>query len=200
MSLLPDDQALPPYEGICRADILLVDSPAAADEALQALSAVDVLGLDTESKPTFKKGELSDGPHLVQLATDDKAYLFPVDRLPSLAGLKALLESEQILKVGFGLESDQARLKGKLGIEMRHVLDLAQVLRGKLASGKKEGMVGAKSAVARYFGRKLQKSRKASTSNWASPRLTEQQMRYAADDAQVALRIYRIACCPPVDA
>lgn len=181
--------SLPPYEGIALRDILLVDSTAADTVATQDLLAADVIGLDTESKPTFAKGEVSTGPHLVQLATDTKAYLFPVDRLPTLDGLKAVLESPHILKVGFGLESDLLRLKAKLGIESRHVLDLAHALR---ARGEKN-MLGAKAAVARYFGRNLQKSRKASTSNWAHPRLTERQMIYAADDAQVALRVYRVA-------
>ena len=191
-SAIPPDHNLPPYQGIALADILLVDSVAAAAEAFAALSVADAVGLDTESRPTFTKGEPSSGPHLVQLATDAKAYLFTVDRLPSLDGLKAILESERILKVGFGLESDLARLKSKLGIEAKHVLDLSRALR----SEGQTNLVGAKSAVARYFGRRLQKSRKASTSNWARRCLTEPQMRYAADDAQVALRVFRIARLP----
>lgn len=186
------DADLPPYEGIALADILLVDSAEAVAVALSALSTADAVGLDTESKPTFTKGEVSRGPHLIQLATDAKAYLFPVERLPSLEGLKAILESERILKVGFGLESDLVRLKSKLGIDTRHVLDLARTLRCQGHSS----MVGAKSAVARFFGQKLQKSKSASTSNWAHPRLTERQMLYAADDAQVALRVYRVVQSP----
>ena len=67
------------------------------------------------------------------------------------------------------------------------MLDLAVALRG---AGERN-TVGARTAVARYFGQRLQKSKRASTSNWAQPRLSESQMRYAADDAQVALRVYR---------
>jgi RNA polymerase sigma factor for flagellar operon FliA len=183
----PADEALPPYRGIALADIVLVDSAAADAAAARALLAADAVGFDTESKPTFAKGEVSTGPHLVQLATDDKAFLFPVDRLPSLDVLKEVLESSRIRKVGFGLDSDVARLKAKLGIDAKNVLDLAVVLRG---AGERN-TVGARTAVARYFGQRLQKSKRASTSNWAQPRLTESQMRYAADDAQVALRVYR---------
>ena len=51
--------------------------------------------------------------------------------------------------------------------------------------------LGAKTAVAKFFGQKLQKSKKISTTNWALPRLNEKQILYAADDAQVALRVYR---------
>jgi hypothetical protein len=47
--------------------------------------------------------------------------------------------------------------------------------------------------VARYFGQRMQKSRKVTTSNWANPRLSERQILYAANDAQVALRVYRAA-------
>lgn len=183
------DQLLPPYEGIALADIHLIESPEAVAAAAAALLATDVIGFDTESKPTFTKGEVSTGPHLIQLATDSQAFLFPVRYLAGLDGLKAVLESETILKVGFGLESDIARLQSKLGIELRNVFDLAKALR---RDGQKN-MVGAKSAVAHYFGRRLQKSKKASTSNWANPQLTERQMIYAADDAQVALRIFRVA-------
>ena len=52
---------------------------------------------------------------------------------------------------------------------------------------------GAKTAVAKYFGKRLQKSKRTTTSNWANPRLTERQILYAANDAQVALRVYRAA-------
>jgi RNA polymerase sigma factor for flagellar operon FliA len=45
--------------------------------------------------------------------------------------------------------------------------------------------------VARFFGQRLQKSRKITTTNWALPRLSDKQIQYAADDAHVALRIYR---------
>jgi len=69
---------LPLYPGIGLERIVLVDSEALAEVASAALLAADVIGLDTESKPTFLKGEESTGPHLIQLATDERAYLFPV--------------------------------------------------------------------------------------------------------------------------
>ena len=118
------DPCLPPYEGIGLADVWLVQSAQTAAEAFAILAAADVIGFDTESKPTFAKGEVSEGPHLIQLATDDKAFLFPVGRLPDLDAVKAILESERILKVGFGLGDDVRRLKAKLGIAPAHVLDL----------------------------------------------------------------------------
>ena len=60
--------------------------------------------------------------------------------------------------------------------------------------------VGAKTAVARYFGKALQKSKKITTTNWSLPRLSESQILYAADDAHVALRVYRLWRENPVPA
>jgi ribonuclease D len=180
------EDLLPPYDGIKLQDVRMVKSDKDAAEALNALLAMDVLGFDTESKPTFLKGEVSTGPHLVQLATDDAAYLFQIGAMPAVEVLKAVLESDAILKVGFGLADDVKRLRAKLGIETSNVLDLATALRKN-----ERNSLGAKTAVARFFGQKLQKSKKITTTNWALPRLTEKQILYAADDAHVALKIYR---------
>ena len=180
------EELLPPYDGIKLADVRMVKTDRDAAEALAALLAMDVLGFDTESKPTFLKGEVSTGPHLVQLATDEAAYLFQIGAAPALAVLKAVLESRTILKVGFGLQDDVKRLRAKLGIDTLNVLDLSTALR----KGERNTL-GAKTAVAKFFGQKLQKSKKITTTNWALPRLSEKQILYAADDAHVALKIYR---------
>ena len=195
----PDD-GLPPYPGLQMADVRIVRTPEDAAAALAALSQADVVGFDTESKPTFMKGEVSTGPHLVQLATDDVAYLFQIGSAASaqdaLAVLKPVLESEAILKVGFGLGDDLKRLRAKLGIETRNVLDLATALRRR----GERNTLGAKTAVARFFGQRLQKSRRITTTNWALPQLSEKQLLYAADDAHVALRLYRHwRAHPPVE-
>ena len=192
MDILPDipiAQELPLYPGVSLAEVLLVTTAEEAATARADLLAADAIGFDTESKPTFAKGEVSTGPHLIQLATENRVYLFQVAHLPDLDGLKAVLESREILKAGFGLGSDLAQLKARLGIEPRNVLDLSRVLRGE----KPSQSLGAKTAVARYFGQRMQKSRKVTTSNWANPRLSERQLLYAANDAQVALRVYRAA-------
>ena len=187
MSSVPEEEALPPYAGIGMADVVVVKSDAEAAAALAALSNADVVGFDTESKPTFAKGEESTGPHLVQLATDSTAYLFQIGARPSVDVLRAVLESPTILKVGFGLGDDLRRLRSKLGIETQNVVDLSTTLRRR----GERNTLGAKTAVARFFGQRLQKSKRITTTNWALPRLSEQQIRYAADDAHVALKIYR---------
>jgi RNA polymerase sigma factor for flagellar operon FliA len=184
------EELLPPYVGIKMTDVRLVVSEAGAAEALAALSRMDAVGFDTESKPTFQKGEESTGPHLVQLATDDVAYLFQIGR-PAVAAavlfaVRGVLESKAILKVGFGLGDDLRRLRGRFGIETENVLDLSTALR----RGERNTL-GAKTAVARYFGQRLQKSKRITTTNWALPALSEKQILYAADDAHVALLVYR---------
>lgn len=186
---LPSDSQpeLPPYPGIRLADVYLVRSAAEAAAARDALLAADAIGFDTESKPTFFKGETSTGPHLIQLATDSVAYLFQIGEQAVPAEIKEILESETTFKVGFGLTDDVKRLRAKLGIQSMKVVDLSVALR---TPGQRNDL-GAKSAVAKFFGQKLQKSKKISTTNWASPRLSDKQILYAADDAQVALRIYR---------
>ena len=182
---------LPPYIGIDLAQVRLVRSEQDARDALAALLAGDAIGFDTESKPTFAKGEVSTGPHLVQLATTEIAFLFqtatPAGIALALTVLKPVLEDERVLKVGFGLGDDVRRLKSKFGIELRNVLDLSTALRRR---GERNPL-GARSAVERFLGQRLQKSKRITTTNWALPRLSEKQLQYAADDAHAALKIYR---------
>jgi len=184
---------LPAYPGIASDHVMLVRTAADAQRAYEAMRSADFLGFDTESKPIFFKGQASDGPHLIQLATDNMAYLFPVAHLAAadaadiIAVLKALLESPTIVKLGFGLSDDNRRLRAKFKIEPFAVLDLSRVMRES-----KYREMGAKAAVAKYLGMTLQKSKKISTSNWASTHLSERQIQYAADDAQVALLVYRV--------
>lgn len=181
---------LPPYVGLRIADVQLVTTAEHALAARAALLAADAIGFDTESKPTFVKGETSTGPHLIQFSTDDKAYLFQIGASTSaqtLELLQAILEQPAPLKVGFGLSDDVKRLHAKLAIRAAGVVDLSVALR---SPGQRNDL-GAKTAVAKFFGQKLQKSKKVSTTNWALPRLNDKQILYAADDAQVALRVYR---------
>jgi RNA polymerase sigma factor for flagellar operon FliA len=184
------EEQLPPYSGIRLADVQMVVTPAQAVAARDALLAADAIGFDTESKPTFTKGETSTGPHLIQFSTDDKAYLFQINARTdahTVAVLQAILDAPTPLKVGFGLADDVKRLHAKLAIRAASVVDLSVALR---TPGQRNDL-GAKTAVAKFFGQKLQKSKKISTTNWALPRLNDKQILYAADDAQVALRVYR---------
>ena len=178
---------LPVYPGINLDQVCLIRSEADSHVALAEMMRCDALGFDTESKPTFLKGEASTGPHLVQLATNDRVFLFPLLGQAFLPCLKHVLESPKVLKVGMGLGNDRSALKTRFNIALTNVIDMGEKLRG----ATHRGTVGAKVAVAYLFGQRLVKSKKIGTSNWANPRLSEQQIRYAANDAHVALRIYR---------
>jgi len=184
-----DDLAaeLPLYPGLPLAQITLVQTEADLAAAGQSLLAADAIGFDSESKPTFRKGEVSTGPHLIQLATDDHAWLFPVSNAAAHSLLRSVLEAPGLLKVGFGLGNDRSVLKARLGITPQNLLDLGETLRGPAH----RGTVGAKVAVAHFFGQRLQKSKKTGTSNWAARQLSERQLLYAANDAHVALLLYR---------
>lgn len=176
---------LPLYPGIRMNNILLVQTEADAQQAYTEMHQATTLGFDTESKPVFAKGQRSDGPHLIQLATESRAYLFAVTPTMNAEVVHSILENPQILKVGFGLGDDVRRLRAKLGVEMANVLDLGRAMRES-----KHRDMGAKAAVAKFFGMYLQKSKKTSTSNWAAAQLSERQILYAANDAQVALLVY----------
>ena len=177
---------LEPYERLAMGQIELVTSAVQADQALDALQACAVLGFDTESKPTFQRHEVSSGPHVVQLATAERAWVFQLLDARCCDVVGQLLSSAAITKAGFGLGDDRKRIVSKLGVYPAAVLDLNTVFWRK---GYRRDM-GVKGAVAVLFNRRFIKSRKATTSNWANPRLSEAQLVYAANDAYAALRVY----------
>ncbi len=177
---------LEPFERLGVDRIELVQSAAQAKRALHALSSAPAWGFDTESKPTFRKDEVSHGPHVVQLATLERAWVFQLHDADCRALAAEALARPGVVKAGFGLGDDRKRICDKLGVEPRDVLDLNHVFRQR---GYRKDM-GVRAAVAVLFNRRFIKSGKASTSNWANARLTEAQLVYAANDAWAALRVY----------
>ena len=177
---------LEPFERLGMHHIQLVDTAARAADALQALQNEQALGFDTESKPTFVKNEASTGPHIVQLSTLQTAWIFQLEDAGCRRAVGALLESPHIIKAGFGLGDDKKRITYKLGVDLQGVLDLNAIFREK---GYRKDM-GVRGAVAVLFNQRFIKSKKASTSNWANPQLTEAQLVYAANDAYAAMRVY----------
>lgn len=174
------------------ARIHLVRSPTTIAAAMQALSRARVVGFDTESKPVFVKDVASDGPHVVQFATLEDAFIVQINAGAPVDFLRAVLESAAIVKVGFGLRSDRSPLLRKLGINLHATVDLAQVVR---ALGFRQA-VGIKAAVAIVLARRLPKPKGTTTSNWALPNLRPQQLQYAANDAHAALAVFHALGCP----
>ena len=141
--------------------------------------------MDTESKPTFKVGEQSDGPHILQLSTTERAWVFQLHDHECRAVAAELLALSGIAKAGFGLGDDRKRIIHKLGVEPAGILELNTIFRER---GYRKDM-GVKGAVAVLFNQRFIKSKKAATSNWANPHLTEAQLVYAANDAFAAIRV-----------
>lgn len=177
---------LEPFDRLGLDRIRLVATASDAHDAHAELSTCDAWGFDTESRPTFVRDQVSEGPHVVQLATLDKAWVFQLHDLECRAVVAHLMAHPHALKAGFGLGDDRKRIQSKLGVDPTRVLELNAVFRER---GYRKDM-GVKAAVAVMFNRRFIKSRKATTSNWANPRLTEAQLVYAANDAWAALRVY----------
>lgn len=184
---------LEPLERLGLADIVLVATAAQADDAWKLLSGCSALGFDTESRPTFFRDQVSEGPHVVQLSTLDRAWVFQLFDVRCREIVATLLEADHITKVGFGLAGDHTQIRRTLGVEPRNVLDLNVVFRKK--GYAKE--IGVRGAVAVLFNRRFLKSKKATTSNWANRQLSESQLVYAANDAWAAMRVFDALGLPP---
>ena len=185
----PDKDAialLPPFERLGLDRITLVATGAQAREAMAQLANAPAWGFDTESKPTFQVGEVSEGPHVLQLATPERAWVFQLHDPACSAVAGELMHLQGITKAGFGLGDDRKRIIQKLGVEPAGVLELNTIFRER---GYRKDM-GVKGAVAVLFNQRFIKSKKAATSNWANPRLTEAQLIYAANDAYAAIRVF----------
>ena len=186
----PDKDAialLPPFERLGLDRITLVSTGPQARLAQEALLKSPAWGFDTESKPTFKVGEQSDGPHILQLSTPERAWVFQLHDPDCRAVAAKLLAHPGIVKAGFGLGDDRKRIIHKLGIEPQGILELNTVFHQR---GYRKDM-GVKGAVAVLFNQRFIKSKKAATSNWANARLSEAQLIYAANDAYAAIRVWQ---------
>ena len=185
----PDKEAialLPEFERLGLDRISLVCTGSEAHQAHGQLIAAKAWGFDTESKPTFRVGEQSDGPHILQLATAERAWVFQLHEPECRAVAADLLARSGIAKAGFGLGDDRKRIVHKLGIEPQGILELNTIFRER---GYRKDM-GVKGAVAVMFNQRFIKSKKAATSNWANARLSEAQLVYAANDAYAAIRVW----------
>lgn len=176
---------LEPFERLGLPQIEVIATAQQADRALQELAEAAALGFDTESRPTFARNEASHGPHIVQLSTLDRGYIFQLEDASCRHAVAALLEARNIIKAGFGLGDDRRRITAKLGVDLQGVLDLNTVFRDR---GYRKD-IGVRGAVAVMFNKRFIKSRKATTSNWANAQLTQAQIIYAANDAYAALRV-----------
>jgi len=63
------------------------------------------LGFDTETRPSFKKGE-SNSIALLQISTEQEAFLFRLNKTGMHPAIIQLFENKAILKIGVGIRDD----------------------------------------------------------------------------------------------
>ena len=176
---------LPAFPGLSPDQIHVPRTQAECRSAVDEILSAGIGGFDTEAKPTFRKGQKSDGPHVVQFALTDKAFIFQLHRSECEKAAADLIASRHVLKVGFGLKNDHGQIRHRLGITLHHVLDLDQSFR-KLGY---RGQIGVRGAMGVLLKLCFKKSKSITTSNWALRELSSQQLLYAANDAYAALKI-----------
>jgi ribonuclease D len=177
---------LPEFPRLDLNAITLVNTAEQAHAAAQVLLQTQFWGFDTESKPTFLRDEKSDGPHIVQLATLEHAYVMQLHDADCRAVVAQLLAAPGITKAGFGLRDDKRHILRKLQVEVNGLLELNTEFSKR--GYRKE--VGVKDAIATLFAQRFIKSKKVATSNWAQAQLTDAQLMYAANDAFAAARVF----------
>jgi ribonuclease D len=160
----------------------LIASDDAAARALAALAREKVLGFDTETRAAFRVGE-SYPPALVQLAAEREVFIFRLAALRSLAGLFGLLANGRVVKAGISLAYDLKKLR-----ELHEFAPAGFVELEKLTDRHGIAANGLRGMAAIVLGLRISKSAKCS--NWSHPRLTHEQICYAATDAWACREIY----------
>ena len=166
------------YEG----PIQLIETTGQFYREIDRIEKHALLGFDTETKPSFKKGRVHP-TSLIQLATSRQSWIIRVSRIGYPERLLRLLSSGEVLKVGLGLNDDLRRLRSDFNFEPAGFLDLQQYVEAFRIDEK-----GLKKLTAIVLGRRISKSQQVS--NWDADFLTEAQLRYAATDAWICLQIY----------
>ena len=162
--------------------IITIDTPGDTDKAVKALSAESVIGIDTETRPSFKKG-IQHQVSLIQLSTADTCFLIRLNRVGIPDSLKELLENENIAKVGISLHDDYQALNKRKRFKAGNFIDLQKCV-GKF--GIEE--MSLQKIFAIIFGQRISKSQQLT--NWENDVLTDKQKIYAATDAWACLKIY----------
>jgi len=178
---------LEPYTGLGLEQVRLICSAEEAQQALAEMGAHEALGFDTESRPTFVKNQRSGGPHVLQFATPERAYIFQSHHRECHPAIAEVLKSDHIAKIGFGLSNDIRHIGDRFGIEPQAIVDLDRAF---MDLGYKN-QVGARTAIAILFNKRFAKSKSTTTSDWSNKVLSEKQLLYAANDAYAAIQVYR---------
>lgn len=165
-------------------EIVLVDREGEElDKAVRYLKRQQVLGFDTETRPTFSPDQHSTGTALLQLSGGGKAFLFRLKKIGLPRPLAAILANPNIVKVGAATLDDVRGLQKITPFSPRGFVDLQSIVN---EYGIRDKSVKKMTAI--ILGVKISKAQQLS--NWEADRLSESQQRYAATDAWVCREMY----------
>ena len=162
--------------------VFIIDTPAQADMAVRYLRQFPMLGIDTETRPSFRKGE-SHKVALLQVATHERCYLFRLCKFGMTLSLIELMENPNVAKVGISLKDDFRVLQKWAPFEPQNIIELQTLVQD---IGIKDQSL--QKIYANLFGMKISKSQRLS--NWEADELMVTQQHYAAIDAWACLQIY----------
>jgi ribonuclease D len=162
--------------------IVVVHSQREVKAAVDFLKRQTIVGVDTETRPSFRRG-LVYQVALLQISTLEVCFLFRLNMIGLPVELIQLLENPQLTKIGLSLKDDLALLKRRASFIPQGFLDLQDFVK---TMGIED--MSLQKLYANVFGERISKS--AQLTNWESPVLSESQKMYAATDAYTTLRIY----------
>lgn len=163
--------------------IIVVHSEGELEAAINYLSQHELIGFDTETKPSFAKGQIHKVA-LLQLSTVDTCFLIRLNEIGTPQSLVALLNNTQITKVGLSLRDDFKALNRRAHIHSDSFIDLQDMV---LEYGIQDQSLQKIYAI--LFGKRISKSQRLS--NWEASELSQAQQVYAATDAWACHQIYR---------
>ncbi|MBQ0048300.1 MAG: 3'-5' exonuclease domain-containing protein 2 [Prevotellaceae bacterium] len=162
--------------------IFIIISEKDADSAVEYLMKQDILGMDTETRPSFKRGKTYQIA-LLQVSTKDTCFLFRLNRIGITDSIKRLLEDTKITKVGLSWQDDIRSLKAKRDFTPGFFVELQKEVK---MLGVED--MSLQKIYANIFGEKIAKNQQLS--NWEADSLSEAQQRYAATDAWACIKIH----------
>lgn len=162
--------------------IVVVLNEAEAKKAVDYLLSADILGIDSETRPVFKKGQYHKVA-LLQVSTRDICFLFRLNLIGMPPCIIRLLEDTTVLKVGLSLHDDFMMLHQRADFKKGRFIDLQDIVS---QFGIED--LSLQKLYANLFHERITKRQQLS--NWEAPVLTEQQKTYAATDAWTCIQIY----------
>ncbi|MDX1629549.1 MAG: 3'-5' exonuclease [Fulvivirga sp.] len=166
------------YEGKIR---LIVKAEEMAG-AFEVINQHAIVGFDTETKPTFRKGEVHEVA-MIQIALPREVFLIRTNYTGITDEIHAFLENENITKVGVALRDDLKDLNRLRKFKPAGFIELNKLVKPLGIESN-----GLRKLVAIILGYRISKS--AQVSNWEAPKLSKKQLYYAATDAWVCLEMY----------